>query len=207
MWNGGRYSRALKRDRMALYLPMAQVPDTVPGALLIRPRGDPQAFLTHARSIAQAVRPDLPAVKAIVIRDLVAPELRPWRLGATVFSAFALVALLLASTGLYGVVALGSALRVKEIGIRMALGAGRTQVIWVVISEGMPAVVGGLVVGAVGALTVSRWLAGVLFETSAQDPAILIQSAVTLLTISMVAVIVPTIRALSTNPASALRAD
>jgi predicted permease len=198
---------ALKRDRMAVYLPMAQVPSAIPSALFIRPRGEPEAFLTEARAIAQSVHPDLPAVRAIVVRDLVDPEFRPWRLGATVFAAFALVAVVLASIGVYGVVALSCTLRSKEIGIRRALGARPMEVLRAVAGGDMQAVAGGVIVGAALALATSRWLASVLFETSPADPVILIGAALVLLIISTIAVIVPTSRALSASPAKALRSE
>ncbi len=198
---------ALKRDKMALYVPLAQVPAASPGALFIRPRGDARTFLAQVRSIVQAMHPDLPAVRAVIARDIVDPEFRPWRLGATVFSAFAAVALLIASIGLYGVVAVSTAMRLKEIGIRMALGAGWTHVIRVVVAEGVTSVACGLFAGTILAAVASRWLSGVLFETSPGDSAVLIQTALILLTVSAAAVTVPVIRALGTNPAKVLRSE
>ena len=198
---------ALKRNQMAMYLPLAQDPTASPGALFIRPRGDARAFLGQARTIVQAVHPDLPAVRAVLARDIVDPEFRPWRLGATVFSAFAAVALLIASIGLYGVVSVSTAMRLKEIGIRMALGAGWGHVIRVVVGEGLLSVACGLVAGSLLAAMASRWLSGVLFETSPGDAAVLIQTALILLTVAAAAVTLPAIRALATNPAKVLRSE
>ncbi|NLH82788.1 MAG: FtsX-like permease family protein, partial [Phyllobacteriaceae bacterium] len=191
---------ALKRDKMAVYLPLGQIPDAAPRAIFIRPRGDARRFLAQARSIVQSLNPDLPAAKAVLVRDVVDPEFRPWRLGATVFSAFAVVALVITSIGLYGVVTVNTALRLQEIGIRMALGARWPHVLKAVVGEGMMSVAGGLFAGAVLVMLASRKLSGVLFETSPRDPAVLIQTAFILLMVSAVAMILPTIRALRTNP-------
>ena len=198
---------ALKRDKMAVYLPLGQIPDAAPRAIFIRPRGDARRFLAQARSIVQSLNPDLPAAKAVLVRDVVDPEFRPWRLGATVFSAFAVVALVITSIGLYGVVTVNTALRLQEIGIRMALGARWPHVLKAVVGEGMMSVAGGLFAGAVLVMLASRKLSGVLFETSPRDPAVLIQTAFILLMVSAVAMILPTIRALRTNPAEVLRLD
>lgn len=198
---------ALKRDRMAVYLPLAQVPDAVPGALFLQFRGDAQALVAQVRSIVQSMRPDLPAARVVLLRDIVDPEFRPWRLGANVFSAFAVVALLIALIGLYGVVDVSTALRLKEIGIRRALGARWPHVIRVVVGEGLTSVGSGLVAGALLVGVVGRWLSDVLFETSPTDVGVVVRTAFILLVASAVAVIVPTVRALRTNPARVLRSE
>lgn len=198
---------ALERKRMAMYLPLAQTPEARPSALFVRPRGDAREFLARARSIVQRVNPALPAVEAVLLRDIVDPEFRPWRLGATVFSAFTGIALLIASIGLYGVVAVTTTLRLNEIGIRMSLGARWPHLMRIVVGEGIVAVAGGLLVGGVLVFAASSWLGGVLFETSSRDPVVLLQTAGILLLVSAVAVSVPTIRALRTNPSRVLLAE
>lgn len=199
--------KALERDRMAVYLPLAQVADVLPGALYIRPKGDARTFLPQALSIVQSIRPDLPAARAVVLRDVVDPEFKPWRVGTTVFSAFAGVALLITSIGLYGLVAASAMLRLREIGIRMALGARRPQVIKVIVGESITSVAMGLVGGLVLVVAASSWLSGVLFQTSPRDPVILIETAVVLFIVAALAVTVPTLRALRTNPANVLRLE
>lgn len=198
---------AIRRDRMAVYLPLAQVPGASPGVLFVKPRTDVQAVIPQVRTVVQTLRADLPAASIVVMRDVVAPEFRPWRLGATVFSAFAAVALLIASIGLYGVVAVTTALRVREIGLRMALGARWTHIMRTVLAEGAASIAAGLLIGTVLVSIVSRRLGGVLFETSPGDPAVLLQTGLALLLVSVIAVIVPTVRALRTNPADVLRAE
>ena len=197
----------LRRDVMAIYLPLAQVPAAPPGALFVRARGDARTFVAQARSLVQSANPELPAAGGVLARDMVAPEFRPWRLGATVFSAFAAVALLITSIGLYGMAAASFAFRRIEIAIRLALGARWTHVVAAAVGETVTAVAGGLVAGLVLVVVASRWLGGVLFETSPRDPVVLMQAAFLLLVIAAAAVTVPTVRALRTRPAHLLRAE
>lgn len=197
---------ALRRDVMALYLPLAQAPDTPAGALFVRAGGDARALLGQARALVQSANPQLPAAGAVLAADMVAPEFRPWRLGATVFSAFAAVALLITSIGLYGTAAAAFALRRTEIAVRLALGARWTHVAGAAGGETVASVAGGFAAGLVLVLVGSRWLGGVLFETSPRDPAVLVQAAVLLLAIAAAAVAVPAVRALRTKPANLLRA-
>ena len=198
---------ALRRDEMAVYLPLAQVPTAVPGALFIRPRGDARSVLAQVRPIVQAAAADLPAARGVLLRDLVDPEFKPWRLAATVFSAFALVASLITSSGLYGVVAVSTTSRLKEIGIRMAMGARQWQVIRVVVGEGIMSVGSGLLAGSVLVVISSPALANVVFGTPPRDLTLLVQAVSILLMTSVSALAVPTLRALSSNLARVLRLE
>ena len=198
---------ALRRDVMTVYLPLGQVPEEVPGALFVRSGGNARTFVAQARSVVQSANPELPAATGVLARDIVDPEFRPWRLGATVFSAFAAIALLITSIGLYGMVAASFALRRKEMAIRIALGAQWTQAVSAAVGEGVASVASGLFAGSVLVVVASRWLGGVLFETSPRDPVVLIQAAWVLLVISAVAVTVPTVRALLENPVNVLRSE
>jgi len=199
--------RALERDRMAVYVPLAQVPDAVPSAVYIRPKGDARRFLPRALAMVQSVRPDLPAARAVLLRDVVDPEFRPWRLGTTVFAAFAIVALVITAIGLYGVVAASTMARRREIGIRMALGARWSHVTGVVATESLASVAFGLLAGGVLAAVASRWLSTVLYQTSPGDSTVVWQTAGILLLVSALAVTVPIVRALRTNPITVLRVE
>ena len=198
---------ALRRDVMTVYLPLGQVSEAVPGALFVRSGGNARTFVAQARSVVQSANPELPAATGVLARDIVDPEFRPWRLGATVFSAFAAIALLITSIGLYGMVAASFALRRKEMAIRIALGAQWTHAVSAAVGEGVASVASGLFAGSVLVVVASRWLGGVLFETSPRDPVVLIQAAWVLLVISAVAVTVPTVRALLENPVNVLRSE
>ena len=199
--------RALERDRMAVYVPLAQVPDAVPSAVYIRPKSDARRFLPRAVALVQSVRPDLPAARAVLLRDVVDPEFRPWRLGTTVFAAFAIVALVITAIGLYGVVAASTMSRRREIGIRMALGARWSHVTRVVATESLASVAFGLLAGGVLVAVASRWLSTVLYQTSPGDSTVVWQTAGILLLVSALAVTVPVVRALRTNPVTVLRVE
>ncbi len=198
---------ALRRDVMTVYLPLGQVPEAVPGALFVRSGGNARTFVAQARSVVQSANPELPAATGVLARDIVDPEFRPWRLGAMVFSAFAAIALLITSIGLYGMVAASFALRRKEMAIRIALGAQWTHAVSAAVGEGVASVASGLFAGSVLVVVASRWLGGVLFETSPRDPVVLMQAAFVLLVIAAVAVTVPTVRALLENPVNVLRSE
>lgn len=197
----------LRRDELAVYLPIAQTAGALPGNLYLRPHGTASSFLTQARTLAQSLGPDLPAVRVVSLRDVVDPEFRPWQLGATTFGLFAMMAALIAAIGLYGVVAVTTQLRMREIGIRLALGARRRHVMRVVLGEGLAAIGAGVVLGAVIVASASRGLSAVLYGVSPADPTVLALSALTLLVLTAVAIVAPTLRALKTDPLTVLRPD
>jgi predicted permease len=199
--------RALDRTKMTIYTPLAQTPDDVPGALLVRTRGAVGPMLAQLRSAVQSIEPDLPAVNVSRARDLVDYEFRPWKLGATLFGGFSAVALIIAAVGLYGVVSFTTTLRIREIGIRVALGAPGADIMRVVAGAGLGSVVAGLMVGAGASLVASRWMGDVLYQTSPRDPGVLAQTALVLLIVAVIAVVVPVIRALRLAPAAILRSE
>jgi predicted permease len=199
--------RALDRSKMTVYTSLAQTEDAIPGALLVRTRGPVGPMLAQIRSVVQSVEPNLPAVNVSRARDLVDREFRPWRVGATLFSGFSAIALVIAAVGLFGVVSFTTTLRTREIGIRMALGARESNIARVVAGAGLGAVTVGLVLGSVTSLVASRWVGDVLYETSPRDPIVLAETAVVLLVVAVFAIIVPVVRALRLAPAAILRSE
>jgi predicted permease len=198
---------ALERDKMAVYLPLAQVPDEVPGAIYVRARTDAERLLPDVVATVQNMGADLPAARATLLRTVVESDFRPWRLGATVFSAFAAVAVVLTSIGLYGVVAAAIELRKKEIGIRVALGARASHVIWTIVGEGLLAVAVGFVSGMILLIAAGPWLAAVLFETSPYDTSALSATVGILLAVAVLAAAAPLSRALGVKPMDVLRVE
>lgn len=199
--------RVLERQQMAVYLPIAQVPGAVANTMFVRTRGDAEALVEQVRSSVQSLSPELPAVQVLPVGTLVAPEFRPWRLGATVFAAFAVIGLLLTMSGVYGIVAFVTSLRRREIGVRLALGAGWRHVLASLAGESLVAIIGGMVVGGLAVLVAGHWLTGIMFEASARDLIVVLEAGGVLLAVAAAAVAIPAVRALRVDPMTVLRSD
>lgn len=177
--------------------------------LMVRTRGDPAAFASTARQILQEKDQDLPMFEIATLTGAVERNLWFLKVFGSLFFAFALIALLMASVGIYGVVAQTTAQRTREIGIRMALGATTGRVIRLVVGSGMRQLGIGLVLGLVGAYAATGLLeqVGFLIGTSADDPGVFIAVALMLLTIGLIACWLPARRAARVDPAKALHSD
>jgi predicted permease len=196
------------RDDPALtyYIPLVQFRIGV-GGLFVRTRGDATA-LTDA--VRRALQRDMPGSSYVTVRplaDIIAPEMRQWELGATMFTIFGGLALLVAAVGLYSVVSYGVAQRTHELGVRVALGAQTRDVVRLVLGEGLRLAVIAVVIGTAIAVLAGRWVAPLLFDTSPRDPAILAGVALVLVAISAAASAIPARRASRVDPNIALRAD
>ena len=129
------------------------------------------------------------------------------RMSMLVFGVFAGVALMLASVGLYGVVAHGVTERTHEIGVRMALGAERRHVLGLVVRQGLSMALVGTAIGVARSLALSRWIQGLLFGVTPTDPATIVAVVATLLGVAALACYVPAWRATRVDPTPALRAE
>jgi predicted permease len=175
--------------------------------LYIRTRGDARAATPAIRRELQRLAPGLAYVEARPLEDVIDPQLRPWRLGATMFTVFGLLALLLAGIGLYSAIAYGVAQRRHEIGVRLALGAQTSNIARMVVGEGLRVVAIGVVIGIALSLGAARYIASMLFGVSARDPWTVGIVAVTLLAVALAASLIPAWRATRVDPVGALRAD
>jgi putative ABC transport system permease protein len=135
------------------------------------------------------------------------PELRPWRLGATLFTAFGLLALLVAAVGVYGVIAYSFSQRTHELGIRTALGASVGDTYKLVLGEAMRLTMIGVAAGVLLALALGRLVASLLYATSAKDPLVIAAAAAVLLAVGTAASLLPAWRATKTDPMTVLRAE
>jgi ABC-type antimicrobial peptide transport system permease subunit len=193
---------------MQYYVPFAQ--DQVASttrSLFARTRGEPAAVVETVRRELVRVAPSARYVDVQIMQMNIEPQVRPWRLGASMFSVFGALALLLAAVGLYSVIAYGVTQRTHELGVRVALGARTADVLRLVVGEGLRVAVAGVSVGAVVALWAGRWLAPLLFNVSPRDPSVFAAVTAALLVVALAASLLPALRATRVDPATALRAD
>jgi len=161
------------------------------------------------RSTLRDIDPDLPIINMAPYVDLLDRCVGLWivKLGATLFGAFGLIALLLAVVGVYGVKAYAVACRTREIGIRMALGAHRKDVFALIMRQGALQTALAVFVGLLLSLAAGRVLAQILYQVSPSDPFALITSSVMLTTAALLACFLPARRATHVNPITALRTE
>ena len=199
--------RADSRDEWRpVYCPMLQDLPTLNAIVLIRAKGDASALLTEARRQFREIDKNL-FVDITSMDRRIENNVLFQRLLATLASVFGLLSLLLASVGLYGVMAYSVARRSNEVGIRMALGADRQSVVINVIRETMTMVAVGIIVGIAAAWGSTRLIASTLFGVTAMDPPTLALGIATLLAVALLAGYIPARRAAAVSPVVALRQD
>ena len=159
------------------------------------------------RRTVREMDPNLAVFNIQQMNDLIAQSAAQPRLNASLIGLFALVAALLAAIGIYGVLAYLVSQRTQEIGIRMALGAGRPAVLRLFLTRGLWLTAGGLAVGVLAAIGVSRWIGSLLFETRARDPWTIAAAATVVGLITIVASYMPARRATTVDPLLALRSE
>ena len=207
--NDGAGLRGGGRDREpppVIYRSAAQFPQNTV-ALVVRTDDEVSAVLPAIRTTIGALDPDLPLQDVRRLEEWIAESAAQPRLTASVAGTFAVVALLLATIGIYGVVSYSVGQRTQEIGLRMAMGAARTSVLGLVLREGATWAGAGIALGLLGAWAISRALAGLLFEVSARDPITFVGTACGLSAIAMLACALPALRATRIDPIIALRGD
>ena len=189
------------------YLPAAQFEGGLAETLLARVDGAAEAQVGALRSRLQAEIPAPAFVNVLPLVDLVDPNFRAWRFGATMFVAFGALALVLAAVGLYSLIAYDVAQRRRELSVRIALGAPSGRVVRMVIGRGLVLVGGGLAAGLAIALWATPRLEGLMFHQAARDPLVFGGVALVLLVIGLVATAGPAWRAARVDPAAVLRGD
>jgi putative ABC transport system permease protein len=182
-------------------------------SLLVRTAGEPSAMAPAITRAVQAVEPDLPlegaafSQRVYTLPTALRESLAYRRFITGLLGAFALPALLLAALGIYGVVAYLVTQRGREIGIRMALGAQRRDVLALILGQGMRLAGIGVLLGAGGAIAVTRWLRSELYDTSATDPLTFLAAAAVLTGIALLAMMLPARAATAIDPARTLQSD
>ena len=192
------------QDDMQVYVPHAQDSQWNFMGLVIRTAGDPAAFARTLRRDVQALDPDQPIYNVRTYDDLVMNSLGTRRVSMQLFTVFGCAALLLAAVGIYGVMAYSVTQRTQEIGIRMALGAQKSHILRLVISQGMTLTLIGVIAGLAGAFALTRVIANLLFGVGASDPVTFIALSLMLITVAFIACYLPARRAARLDPVTAL---
>lgn len=189
-----------------LYVPYPQIPPRS-ATLVLRTAGDPAALIPALRAMMRDIDPAIPLGTVRPMTTLVADRIAQPRFMATLLSWFASIAAILAVMGVYGLLAFSVTQRTREIGVRMALGAGRGAVVGMVVRQSLVVVGIGIVVGAAGGAALSQTVQSQLFAVEPGDPATIVVMAVVMLCASAVASYFPARRASRVDPVVALRND
>ena len=211
-------ARSLRPERnedriMQYYVPFEQLPDTpIPDpshvmGLMVRVDGDIDVTSARMQRAIHSTSAVPLYAHARHYQDLIDPQLRSWRLGATLFSAFSVLALGIAAVGLFGVVSFVVTQRTQEIGVRLALGGTSQRVAGLIVGDALRMVSVGVAVGVLGALAAGPVVASMLFQTSPREPASIAVAGLVLIAATIVAAAWPAWRAGRVNPVVALRAE
>ena len=199
-----KYASLTEEATPILYVPLSQNHET--GMVLYaRTSAPPGAVLSAVRAAVQSVEPNLPLPDLHTVAETVATSLYVPRMGATLLGVFAVVAVLLAAIGVYGVTSFAVAQRTREIGVRMALGAAKADILAMVVKQGMGLVTVGIAVGLLFAFVAGRSLASFLYGISGTDPGTFVAVPLILAAVALVACLVPARRATRLDPLAALR--
>jgi len=187
-----------------LYIPLWQRPQNS-SSILVRTAMDPKSLAAALRAAVWSADRDIPVPEERTLEQIMSASLARRRFQMTLVLVFAVAALALAAFGTYGVVSYSVSRRRAEIGIRLALGAGKARVLRLVLRQGMAPVFVGLAAGALLALAIGSYVSSLLFEVSPHDPVAFTIAAVVLVTVSALACWIPARRAAGVNPLDAIR--
>jgi putative ABC transport system permease protein len=204
-------SDAQSKVRYQMYSNYNQIPDewfaqvTRTMSLVARTKSDPAALIPSIRRQVGEVDSDQPIYNLKLMDELISNSISQQRFAMTLLLVFAAVAILLAGIGIYGVTSYSVTQRSHEIGIRMALGARRTDVLNMVVTQGLRLVLIGVAIGLVGAFALTRVMTGLLFGVSATDPITFLITSLGLTGVAVAASFIPALRATKVDPMVALR--
>ena len=190
-----------------IYLPEAQAGQQVMTVAVRSVGTEPTSLLQMVRRTIATVDPNVPIADIRTMEEMVASSEAPWRFTMSLLGAFAGVALLLASVGIYGVLAYSVTQRRREIGIRMSLGAQRRDVLQLFLSQGMAVTSLGIVIGLGGAWAATRIMRSLLYSVSPTDPLVFLSVPLTFAIIALLASFFPARKAARINPVIALRSE
>jgi predicted permease len=193
-------------DTQTIYVPFAQLR---PGyeTLVVRSASDPMSVVPAIVGAIRSIDPSQPVVDIQTMDAVIGESIAQQRFAMRLLSAFAVLALLLAAIGIYGVLSYGVRQRVQEIGIRMALGERATDVVRMVVVEGLKPTVVGLVIGVAGSAALGQVLSTLVFGVTPRDVSTFAVVSILVLAVGLIASLVPAYRATRVDPLLALRAD
>jgi ABC-type antimicrobial peptide transport system permease subunit len=195
---------ALDTDsRVALYVPQQQEPNST--MYVVARTSDPTGTAAAVTKEVRALDPNVPIYEVKTMEQRLSESLARRRFAMLALGLFALVAMLLAAVGIYGVMSYTVTQRTREIGIRVALGAQTRDVLKLVIGQGMLLALIGVAIGLVAALALTRVMSGLLYGVSATDPATFMGIGVLLAVVALAACYIPARRAMKVDPMVALR--
>jgi putative ABC transport system permease protein len=189
---------------MQVYLPNTQFTDSLV-ILTVRTADDPAALAAAVRSEIAALDPQVPVSAVATMDEVVSASVENQRFGALLFLLFGAIALLLTAVGIYGVISYGVAQRTHEIGIRLALGAAKGEVLSLIIGEAMRPALLGAAVGLCAAFGLTRLLARLLYGVKPTDPSVFAAVLFLLVSVALLASYIPARRAARVDPMVALR--
>jgi predicted permease len=189
------------------YLPLEQFRPLSAGMFMVRTRGEPAREQESIRLALQQLMPGEGYVTTLPLADRIHAQQRSWEIGAKMFVALGGLALVVAAIGLYAVIGYNVTQRMHELGVRIALGARSSDVVRLVVNQGMAIAVAGVVLGGTLAFYATRWLQPLLFRQTARDPLVFASVAALLLMVAVLASLVPAMRATRADPNSTLRAE
>jgi predicted permease len=193
------------RPLIKIYTPMGRMPQRNAVLSVRTTNADPQNLVGAITREIHSLDKDLPIAEIATLADILAREVSPKRFNTALLSIFAALALLLAAIGVYGVTSYTVAQRTHEVGIRMAIGAQKSDVLKLFMGEGLKLVLAGIAIGLAGAFALTRLLASLLFGVSATDATTFVLVASALLAVALVACYLPARRATKVDPLVALR--
>jgi putative ABC transport system permease protein len=202
-----RQNDFIAEPKMQMYFTYRQLRSLMPNALIVRTTVDPLSLGTSVRNAIWAVDKDQTVANIDSMEHIVAGAVARQRFSMLLLAIFAGIALVLAAVGIYGVMSYSVAQQTREIGIRMALGAQRSDVLKMTVKQSLKLVGLGLLIGLVSAFILTRVMATLLFGISATDPLTFLSISLVLLAVAMLASYIPALRATRVDPMIALRAQ
>jgi ABC-type antimicrobial peptide transport system permease subunit len=202
-----RYTAVRETDRPMAYVPFSQAPGVLGMQYALHTSGNPMALLPEAARLVHDIDPNLPLHKPITQRDQFAESVSQERLVANLSIFFGLLAGFLVAIGLYGTISYGVSRRAMEIGVRMALGAQRREVLLMIFRESLAIAAVGLAIGIPASFAVGKTLQSMLYGLNFTDPLTMFLALLGIASVTLTAAFFPAYRASSIDPMRALRME